>query len=136
MAGADPATEDGVLRLLVHWDADPEAEPETAERAGRQLRTALQQLDVDDVTMASSTPAPAGSKGVDAGALGELLVTMSASGGVFATVVGTVRSWLARRDDAATVKLTIDGDTLELSRADAEERADLIRTFVQTHQRS
>jgi hypothetical protein len=73
---------------------------------------------------------------VDAGALSELLVTMSSSGGVFATVVATVRSWLAHRDGASSVTLTIDGDTLELGRASAEERSDLIRAFVQTHQRA
>jgi hypothetical protein len=136
MPGADPAAQDGVLRLLVRWDADPDADPEEVERSGRQLRAALAELDVDDVTGTSAAGAPPGSKGVDVAGLGELLVTMSASGGVFATVVATVRSWLARRGDAAAVKLTIDGDTLELARASTAERADLVRAFVQSHQRS
>ena len=136
MGGADPAAGDGVLRLVLRWDAAPDAEPEQVERSGRRLRSELQELDVDDVTVPSGGEAPAGSKGVDTGVLGELLITMSASGGVFATVVATVRSWLARRDDATSVKLTVDGDTLELSRANAAERADLIQAFISNHQRS
>jgi hypothetical protein len=134
MAGADPAAEDGVLRLHVQWDPDPDADAEETERLARQLRAELRDLDVDDVTATGAADAPAGAKGVDAAAVGDLLVTMSASGGVFASVVAVVRAWLARRGGADTVKLTIDGDTLELGRASAEERADLIRTFVQTHQ--
>ena len=136
MAGADPAAEDGVLRLHLRWDAAADAEPEWVERSGRRLRAELEELDVDEVTAAAASDAPPGSKGVDVAALGDLLVTMSASGGVFATVVATVRNWLARRDDATSVKLTVDGDTLELSRANAAERADLIQAFISNHQRS
>jgi hypothetical protein len=135
MAEADSRVED-VLRLALRWAPEPEADPEQVERAGRQLRAELLALDVDDVVLASSKSAPPGSKGVDAGSLGELMVTMSASGGVFTTVVSAVRGWLARREDAATVKLTIDGDTLELGRANDEERSELIRAFIQSHQRS
>jgi hypothetical protein len=136
MAGAGPRAEDGVLRLSLRWDPEPGADPERVERSSRQLRAELRALDVDDVTVGSSATAPPGTKGVEAGSLGELLVTMSASGGVLATVVATVRDWLARREDAATVKLTIDGDTLELGRASADERSALIRAFIQSHQRS
>lgn len=135
MAGADQGAEDGVLRLYLRWDPDPAADDEQTERLGRQLRAELRNLDVD-VTAAPAGALPPGAKGADAASLSQLLVTMSASGGVFATVVATVRSWLARRSDADTVKLTIDGDTLELGRASADERSDLIRAFVQTHQRA
>jgi hypothetical protein len=136
MPRAEQAAEDGVLRLHVRWDPDPEADAEQTDRLARQLRAELQDLDVDEVTAAGAAAAPPGAKGVDTAAVGDLLVTMSASGGVFASVVAVVRAWLARRGGADTVKLTIDGDTLELGRASAEERADLVRTFVQAHQRS
>jgi Effector Associated Constant Component 1 len=136
MSGAGQAGGDGLLRVHLTWDPGPEADPAQTERLGRQLRADLQDLDVDDVTRVAGGAAPPGAKSVDVGAVGELLVTMSASGGVLATVVATLRGWLARRDDAAAVKLTIDGDTLELGRASAEERSDLIRAFVQSHQRS
>ena len=66
--------------------------------------------------------------------LTELLVTMSAGGGVFVTVIATIKDWLGRRSAGHTVKLTIDGDTLELSGASPVERADLIETFVRRHQ--
>jgi exopolysaccharide biosynthesis protein len=74
-----------------------------------------------------------GSKG-DVAAIGEWLVTLSASGGVVATVVATIRDWLGRRAAGHKVTLTIDGDSLELDGATAAERAELIDTFVRRHQ--
>jgi hypothetical protein len=65
--------------------------------------------------------------------MAELLVTMSAGGGVLATLVATVRDWLGRRGNAGTITLTLDGDSLELSSATAAERSQLIDTFVRNH---
>jgi hypothetical protein len=64
----------------------------------------------------------------------EWLVTLSATGGVFATVIATVRDWLARRSGAQSIKVTIAGDTLELERATAAERSELIEAFVRRHE--
>jgi hypothetical protein len=61
-------------------------------------------------------------------------VTLSASGGVFATVIATIKDWLGRRAGAHKVSITIDGDTLELSRATEAERVQLVETFVRAHQ--
>lgn len=135
MAAADP---DGGGRLLLSVAVTPTdgADPEDAERLGRQLRSELRELDVDDVTAVVDGDAPPGAKGVDAASLAELLVTMSAGGGVFVTVLATIRDWLGRRSDAQSVKLTLDGDTLELTRATAAERADLVAAFLARHQRS
>jgi hypothetical protein len=112
---------------------DPETDPEDRERLARQLRNELRTLDVDDVTTVVGAAPPEGAKGVGA-SLTELLVTMSAGGGVFVTVIATIKDWLGRRSAGHTVKLTIDGDTLELSGATPVERADLIETFVRRHQ--
>ena len=51
-----------------------------------------------------------------------------------ATVIATVRDWLSRRSSAQAIKVTIDGDTLELDRATAAERSELIEAFVRRHQ--
>jgi hypothetical protein len=134
MAAADP-DRGGRLLLSVGVTATDGADPEDVERLGRQLRSELRQLDVDDVTAVADGDAPPGAKGA-AASLGELLVTMSAGGGVFVTVLATIRDWLGRRSDAQAVKLTLDGDTLELTRATAAERADLVEAFLARHQRS
>lgn len=126
------AAVDRPLELRLAVTAEPGAEPEERERLGAQLGRELRELDVDAVTAVDGGPAPAGSKGTVA-SVGELLVTMSGAGGVFATVVATVRDWLQRRSDGSRVTLTIDGDSLELSSATAAERSALIATFVHSH---
>ena len=122
------------MELSVVLEPDPGTDPEARERLGRQLRNELRDLDVDAVSSARAGAPPAGAKGVDAGSVTEMLVTLSASGGVVAMVVATVRDWLARRAGAHKVRLTIDGDTLELDGASPAERDELIQTFVRRHQ--
>ena len=122
------------VELLVALEAEAGADAEETDRLGRSLRRELRSLDVDDVTPVPAGAAPHGSKGIDAASATELLVTLSASGGVVATVVATVKDWLARRSGGHKVTLTIDGDTLELDAASPAERAELIDTFVRRHQ--
>jgi hypothetical protein len=121
------------VELTVVLEPDPEADPEDRERLGRQLRNELRALDVDEVATVDGRPAPPGSKGVGM-ALTEWLVTLSGGGGVFVSVIGTIKAWLGGRAGAHKVSVTIDGDTLELSSATAEERAELVETFVRRHQ--
>ena len=122
------------MELLVVLEPEPGADPEETDRLGRSLRRELGSLDVDDVSPVPAGAAPHGSKGVDAASATELLVTLSASGGVFAMVVATVKDWLARRSGGHKITLSIDGDTLELDGASPAERAELIDTFVRRHQ--
>ena len=114
-------------------EPDPDTDPEVRERLGRQLRDELRALDVDEVAALDSGPPPDGAKSGTGAAL-EWLVTLSAGGGVFVTVIATIKDWLARRTDAHKVTVTIDGDTLELSSATPAERAELVETFVRRHQ--
>jgi Effector Associated Constant Component 1 len=79
-------------------------------------------------------PPPDGAKSGAAASLTEWLVTLSAGGGVFVTVIGTLKEWLTRRGAAHKLTVTIDGDTLELSNATQTERAEVIETFVRRHQ--
>jgi hypothetical protein len=121
------------LELLVAFEAEPGADPGEIERLGRQLRARLMELDVDGVAAVPDGAAPPGAKGA-AVSVAEWLVTLSATGGVFATVIATVRDWLARRSGAQSIKVTIAGDTLELERATAAERSELIEAFVRRHE--
>ncbi|SNR32426.1 effector-associated constant component EACC1 [Blastococcus mobilis] len=122
------------MELTVVLQPDPSTDAEDRERLGRQLRNELRELDVDEVTPVAGAPAPDGAKSGAAASLTEWLVTLSSGGGVFVTVIATIREWLSRRDGAHKVTVTIDGDTLELSHATPVERADLIETFVRRHQ--
>src|SRR4029453_11905693 len=113
------------MEVLVALEPDPGTDPEDGERLGRQLRNELRALDVDEVALLDGPEPPAGAKSGAAASLTEWLVTLSAGGGVFVTVIATIKDWLGRRAGAHKVTLTIDGDTLELSGASPVERADL-----------
>ena len=103
-----------------------------AERLGRQLRAELTQLDVEAVRPATITDMPEGAKG---GAVdwGSLLVTLSAAGGGVTSVIAMAQQWLAQHSAAQRIKITIDNDTIVLDRASAQEREQLISTWVQRH---
>ncbi len=122
------------MEVLVALEPDPGTDPDDVERLGRQLRNELRALDVDDVAVVDGGPPPEGAKSGAAASLTEWLVTLSAGGGVFVTVIGTLKDWLSRRGAGHKLTVTIDGDTLELSNATQIERADLIETFVRRHQ--
>ena len=122
------------MELTVTLDPDPDTDPEDRERLGRQLRDELRALDVDRVATVEGGPPPDGAKSGTGAVLTEWLVTLSAGGGVFVTLIATVKDWLARRADAHKVTVTIDGDTLELSAATPVERTELIEAFVRRHQ--
>ena len=121
------------VELTVVLEPDPDTDPEDRERLGRQLRDELRALDVDDVSTRDGGPPPEGAKSGTGAVLTEWLVTLSAGGGVFVTVIATLKDGLARRADAHKVTVTIDGDTLELSAATPVERAELIAAFVRRH---
>jgi hypothetical protein len=124
---------DGVSRdVLIELQLDSEANSDEAERFGRQLRAELANLDVDAVSPMVLPDAPQGAKGaaVDWAAL---LVTFSVPGGVFTSVVAVVRDWHARHSASQSVKITIDNDAIILGRACAQEREELISSWVRRH---
>jgi hypothetical protein len=118
--------------LLLVLELEPEADADEAERLGRQLRRDLTQLDVEAVNPVTVTDVPKGAKG---GAVdwGSLLVTFSAAGGVFTTVIAMAQDWLDRHSAAQRIKMTIDNDTIVLDRASEQEREQLIGTWVRRH---
>jgi hypothetical protein len=120
------------VEVRVVLEPDPVTDPADGERLGRQLRNELRALDVDEVASPDGGPPPPGAKGATTD-LTEWLVTLSGGGGVFVSVIGTIRAWLGSRAGAHKVTVTIDGDTLELSRATADERAELVDAFVRRH---
>ena len=129
----DEATQQ--LEVLLVLEPEAGADPEEVERLGRQLGAALRELDVGDVSAVPDGAAPEGAKG-DVVSLAQWLVTLSGTGGVIATLVATVKDWLNRRSGAQKISISIGGDTLELERATAAERAELIDTFVGRHRQA
>ncbi|MGH3885952.1 MAG: effector-associated constant component EACC1 [Pseudonocardiaceae bacterium] len=125
---------DSVLRdLVLVVESEPDVDPIEVDRSARQLRAELKDLDVEAVAPASSENAPPGAKGVDPSSLTALLITLSATGGVFTVLIETVGDWLDRHASARRISVTIDGDTLVLEKSSAQERSALIGAYLRRH---
>ncbi|MEX3104292.1 MULTISPECIES: hypothetical protein [unclassified Streptomyces] len=112
---------------------DPELDPEAAERLLRRLRTELAALDVESARFTPGAAPPEGAKGSDAVTLGAIVVALSASGGVFTSLIGAVQDWLGRSSARHRISVTVDGDTIELESATDAERRALVEAFVRRH---
>ena len=123
-------TESGELSVELHAASDTDAE-ELAELVGR-LRAELLDLDVDAVRQAERGEAPEGSKGVGLLAAGALVVRLVTSPEMLASVIAGIRSWLGR-NRVRSVKLTLDGDALEVSGVSSAEQDRLIDLWVARH---
>jgi hypothetical protein len=122
---------DGELSLLLEEDG---ADPERVDQLTGHLRRELAQLDVERVRPLPAGEAPAGTRGLDATAVGGLLVTIGQSATGLAAVVTAIRSWLSRSPaPSRTVRLELDGDVLELSQASQEEQDRLVQLFLSRH---
>jgi hypothetical protein len=129
----DPRQARGARDVRLVLRPDPELDAETCDRLTRQLRSEIAQLDVDSARLDAAGPPPEGAKAGEAVTLGAIVVAMSASGGVFATVLGTVREWLGRQSGRHRISVTIDGDTLELERATAAQQRELLDAYLRRH---
>lgn len=127
--GADPV-EKQLLILL----SEEEAEPERVAELTSYLREELLDLDVDDVTALPGAEAPPGTRAVDVTQIGSLLVALGSSAAALSQVVNAVRSWLDRfHDSRPSLRLEMDGDAIEVSKATDEQIAEALRVFVQQH---
>jgi hypothetical protein len=118
------------LTVEVETPADTDAE-ELAQLTNR-LRAELLGLDVDAVYSVSSGEAPDSSKGIDMLAAGGLVVQFVLRQDVLQSIIDGVRSWLGRQH-ARSIKLTLDGDSLELTRVSTAEQNRLVELWVMRH---
>jgi hypothetical protein len=117
------------LRVELHADPDIDAE-EMAQLVGR-LRSELLDLDVIAVELATGGEVPGNAKGIGLLALGGLVVRF-AGPDVLESVIGGIRSWLGRQRHRS-IKLTLDGDSLELTGVSSAEQQRLINLWVNRH---
>jgi hypothetical protein len=120
----------GELTVEVEAAADADAE-ELAQLAIR-LRNELLGLDVDAVQVASGGDAPDYSKGFALVAVGGLVVRFVLRRDLLESIIEGVRSWLVRQH-ARSVKLTLDGDSLEVTGVNSVEQDRLIELWVMRH---
>jgi hypothetical protein len=118
------------LTLLV--DAGTDAEGEEIEQLTEQLRLELLELDVDAVRRPSAGEAPPGAKSVGMAAIGALVVEITHSSTMLAAVIGVVQSWLGNRK-GRSIKLELEGDSIEVSGISAGDQRELIAAFIARH---
>jgi predicted deacylase len=116
------------LRLLVD---DEHADQEELADLTARLREELLSLDVDTVERPRTGAAPPGTKAGELVAAGALLASF-ARPELLAGIVAAVRSWLGGNGQR-TVKLVMEGDTLELSGVSSREQRRLTDEWLRRH---
>jgi len=118
----------GVTVQLVSPGAD-----EDLERRALQLRDELLALAVDDVRPATGGEVPPGSRGPSVAEIGTLLVSLGPSVQLLQSVVQSITAWLGRDRSTSAVKISIDGDVLELGAATADQQTQLVDAWLARH---
>lgn len=111
----------------------PDADDQRRAILTETLRQDLLALDVDSVTLASTGSAPDGSKGIDAATVGAILVVLTSSVELTKQVVAVARSWLSRggpRNTGQVLKITMNGQSIELHAATVDQQQQLLDAFV------
>jgi hypothetical protein len=112
---------------------DEDVDPEQLDELTQSLRRELLELDVDAVEQATAGPAPAGTRGLELAVIGALLVKAQSSGELLAKVVGVVRGWLRNaRRDSRTLRLTLNGQSIELTHATDAQQQQLVDEFIRS----
>ena len=121
----DASTE---LTLIV--DGGPESDAQAVSELTSQLRGRLLELDVDRVELVRDSDVPDGAKPVDAVTIGALAVTLTPT--IVTAVVELVKAWVGNRP-VRGAKLTIDGDSIELTNASERDQDRLTRAFLERY---
>ncbi|MGW4354646.1 effector-associated constant component EACC1 [Nocardia sp. NPDC004582] len=108
---------------------------EHMDRQTRMLRAELAAMDgVESAVLARDNAGAApGSKVVDPVTIGAIVLALSASGGVFTTLIETVRDWLNRDPGTRQVTVTLDGESIELDAASDADQHALVEAFLRRH---
>ncbi|MFF0342032.1 hypothetical protein [Kribbella sp. NPDC004875] len=112
---------------------ETEADEGQLETLALLLRQELLLLDVRAVEPYQDGDAPEGSKGGLAAVAGLLSVSLAPGLQALGSVIVVIREWVRRGGSSRTVKLTVDGDVIELTGATGQMQQQLIDAFVRRH---
>ncbi len=122
----------GEIEVGVSIDATSDVDSEELQDLTLQLRDELCELDIEAVEFIKGPEAPERTKGIDPQLVGELLVTLVASGGIITTLINTLQSWINRHNQCnATIK--IGEDVLNIKGISIEQQDKLIESWVSRH---
>ncbi|HEX3174536.1 MAG TPA: hypothetical protein VHQ43_10030 [Solirubrobacterales bacterium] len=118
--------------LAATLDAGSDHDAEELLELTQGLRSELLELDVDAVRLGAEGEAPEGAKGVELLAFGGLAIEFVSRSPVLRSVVETTVAWLGRQQ-ARSAKLTLDGDTLEVTGVSSDEQSRLVEQWIARH---
>jgi len=112
---------------------EPGSDDERLDELSLRLATELRDLDVDSVAPATHEDVPEGSKSALAAIAGALVVSVRPTSQQLFSVVAAIRDWLRRSPVQRSVKVTIEGDTLELTGASDELQRRVVEDWISKH---
>jgi hypothetical protein len=118
--------------LTAVLDLGPEADDEEVAELTQRLRGELLATDVETVERARGGELPEGAKGMELLSIGGLIIQFVTQTHVLKAVVDTTVAWLGRQQ-ARSVTLVLDGDTLEVTGVSSDEQNRLIELWVSRH---
>jgi hypothetical protein len=117
------------VHALLALEQDTASDEVELSHVSDELRRELLALDVESVDRVEGA-APGRTKSSAAATLGALTVTLSPA--VLTSMLDLIRSFLATRP-VRSVTVTIDGDSVSLSRATAQEQHELLEAYLRRH---
>jgi hypothetical protein len=120
---------DDTNRLLLQVLPGQDSDAEELADLGGQLRAELLDFDLDSVEPLPAAEVPPGAKGI--GQVAGWLVAQFATLDGLRAVINGVRAWAART--RRTVEITMDGDTLKVGAATAQQQQEMIDAWLARH---
>jgi hypothetical protein len=122
-----------LVQCRLHLDAGPDTDPEELERLTQQLRSELEQLPVEEVTVVTSLAAPEDdarlrSKSLDVIHVGALIVTLIPAKQVWTVLLDFLKGW-AGRFSQRRIRLEINGQKIDVAGLTAEQQQHLLDEF-------
>src|SRR6476661_5251145 len=123
----------GALGVDLSLGDDGSTDLEEREHLSSSLRRELLDLDgVETVEPRFVGKTPVGARAVDPVTIGAMLVVIGKTAGALQALTTAVRAWIGGQP-ARTVKLAIDGDTLEITGASSADEERLVTAWIDRH---
>jgi hypothetical protein len=120
------------VALSVELEAGPDSDAEEWPELTSRLREELLDLDVEAVQTPTAEGSLEGSKGAGLLEIGSLVVQFVRHSDVLTSIVNVLKSWKGRRL-VRSVKLTLDGDSLEIAGVSSAEQERLVELWIARH---
>jgi hypothetical protein len=118
--------------LAIELQPDPDTDSEELAELAFRLRSELLDLDVEAIELANAGAAPADAKGFGLLQIGGLVVQFVLRPDVLHGLVSGVESWLGRQR-IHSVKITLNGDSCEVTGVSSTEQSRLIDAWIARH---